>query len=141
MQRRRLQRGSAASFLAWLVLSFGPAPSAGADPVLADPRVGTLSLVAQDPVGLQLVDGLAFDRFGNLFATREAVATGGVSYVNTATGAVTRLTDASGQLAVIPRADYIALHTGGDLLVTSEVTPASTTNRLFRVQISYGPDN
>jgi sugar lactone lactonase YvrE len=51
--------------------------------------------------------------------------------VDTASGAVAVL------VTGISRADQIALHPSGDLFVTSEVHPAATTGRLFRVSVAY----
>lgn len=117
-------------------LSICAAPGiAAAAPQLSDPSVGSLELVtlsAEDRAKLNRIDGLAFDSFGNLFgAVENSGVQGGVVYIDKFTGAVTRL------VFGISRADQIALHPDGDLLVTSEVTPASTSNRLFRVAVEY----
>ena len=107
-----------------------------AAPVLMDPAVGTLELVtpnAGQQAMLNLVDGLALDGFGNLFGALEIFgSSGGVVYIDKATGDVTNL------VSGLSRADQIALGIGGDLFVTSEVTPASTSDRLFRVTVNYG---
>ena len=120
-------------------LSMAAAPlSARAGPQLDDPSAGTLELVTLslgDRWKLDKIDGLAFDSFGNLFGALEVPGLlGGVVHIDKFTGEVTRL--AFG----IPRADQIALHPSGDLLVTSEVRPPSTSNRLFRVSVEYDAD-
>ena len=85
---------------------------------------------------LDLIDGLAFDAFGNLLGVLEILgAAGGVVYVDGATGEVTKL------LSGISRADQIALHPSGDVFVTSEVVPASTSNRVYRVVLGYGAND
>ncbi|MBM3679274.1 MAG: hypothetical protein FJW96_15590, partial [Actinobacteria bacterium] len=115
-----------------------PGVAAGA-PALSDPGAGTLELVTPSPTEqakLDLIDGLAFDGFGNLFGTLEILGAGGsVVYVDKATGIVTNV------LSGISHADQIALHTSGDLFVTSEVTGAATTNRVYRVMLAYGLGN
>jgi sugar lactone lactonase YvrE len=104
-------------------------------PFLTDTSVGTLELVVQDATNLIEPEGLAFDAFGNLFVTREETgSSGGVSYVNK-TGTITNL------VSGISRADGIILLPNGDLLVVSEVSPASTTNRLYRLKVNYGANN
>lgn len=105
------------------------------DPQLADPRAGSLELVTPDPAEqakLVNIDGLAFDSFGHLLGVREiGGADGAVVYIDKDSGAVTVLVDQ------ISRADQIALHPSGDLFVTSEVSPESTTDRIYRVTITY----
>jgi sugar lactone lactonase YvrE len=109
--------------------------SAAADPVLADPSMGTLELVTPEPsqqASLPRIDGLAFDEFGNLFGALEVSgATGGVVYIDKQTGDVVTLVEEIG------RADQIALHPSGDLFVTSELKPASTSDRIYRVAVAY----
>jgi sugar lactone lactonase YvrE len=118
-----------------LALLFIAAPPAFAVPFLSDTSVGTLELVVQDATNLIEPEGLAFDAFGNLFVTREETgSSGGVSYVNK-TGTITNL------VSGISRADGIILLPNGDLLVVSEVSPASTTNRLYRLKVNYGANN
>ena len=117
-------------------LPFCVAPEiAEAVPQLSDPSAATLELVtrsAEDRAKLNLIDGLAFDAFGNLFGALEiSGALGGVVAIDKFTGRVT------GLVSGISRADQIALHPGGDFFVTSEVRPASTSNRLFRVTVEY----
>lgn len=110
-----------------------------ADPILSDATIGTLELVTPDPAEqnkLNKIDGLAFDPFGNLLGVKEILGeTGGVVYIDKQTGAVTVL------VTGISRADQIALHPSGDLLVTSEVTPGATTDRVYRVTPAYNASN
>ena len=99
-------------------LSIPAAPwIAAAAPQLSDASVGSLELVtlsAEDRAKLNRIDGLAFDSFGNLFgAVENSGVQGGVVYIDKFTGAVTRL------VFGISRADQIALHPDGDLLVTT----------------------
>jgi sugar lactone lactonase YvrE len=109
------------------------AASASADPQLADPRVGSLELVTAPSAPLDLVDGLAFDAAGHLFAALEiSGAGGGVVAVDAGSGAVTPL------VTGISRADQIALHPSGDFFVTSEISPGATSQRIYRVMVSYG---
>jgi sugar lactone lactonase YvrE len=109
--------------------------AAGADPQLADPTVGSLELVTPDPAEqakLNAIDGLAFDSFGNLFGTLElAGSAGAVVYIDKVAGTVTEL------VSGIARADQIARHPSGDLYVTSEVGPAATNDRIYRLMITY----
>ncbi|MFQ5418106.1 MAG: hypothetical protein ACE5FL_13845 [Myxococcota bacterium] len=85
---------------------------------------------------LNLIDGLAFDAFGNLMGALEMVGgSGGVVYVDKNTGLVTSL------VTGISRADQIALHPSGDLFVTSESGAATTTNKVYRVSVTYDVDN
>jgi sugar lactone lactonase YvrE len=106
---------------------------------LADPSAGVLELVTPDPAEqakLDHTDGLAFDAFGNLFAVLEiSGAGGGVVSVDKATGLVTVL------VTGISRADQIALDASGDFLLTSEITPASSTARVYRLTVGYGAGN
>jgi len=106
-----------------------------AAPYLVDASLGTLGLVASGP-GLTAIDGLAFDRHGNLFGTQELSNTAGnVVHVNKQTGAVTLL------LSGIPSADQIDVHpASGHLYVTAETTPARGGG-LYRVEIGYGAGN
>ena len=101
--------------------------------------LGALTLLAHDTVDLNRVDGLTVDRFGNLFAALEVVGNGGVSYIDTRPGPgygdITRL------LSGISGFDQIDAHPSGALHFTSEHTPASTSNRLFRLDVGYGPGN
>jgi sugar lactone lactonase YvrE len=81
---------------------------------------------------LYRIDGIAFDSAGNLFGVLEiSDPSGGVVSIDIDTGAVTPLTTG------IPRADQIALHPSGDFFVTSEVSPAATSQRLYRVSVQY----
>ncbi|MCA9216844.1 MAG: hypothetical protein KDB27_27430 [Planctomycetales bacterium] len=108
-----------------------PAP---ASIVLSDPSVGSISLVTppDQQVHLGLIDGLAFDQFGNLFGTLEVSDTsGGVVWIDKSTGNVTSM------VTGISRADQLSFALSGHLFVSSEVTPASTTNRIYDVQIGY----
>jgi len=101
-------------------------------PVLVDPALGSLDRLVQDNVNLPRVDGLAFDDFGNLFASLEVVGSnGGLSWVDTGSGTASRL------LSDISGVDQVALHPDGSLILTSELTPAQTGNRLFRVAVNY----
>jgi sugar lactone lactonase YvrE len=85
---------------------------------------------------LNLVDGLAFDRYHNLLALLEITGpTGAAVYVDTESGNVVSLRTG------MSRADQIALHPSGDLFITSEVTPAATTNRVYRLQVGYDAGN
>lgn len=131
----------------WLVAALGLLAAAGpgwAAPELADPEAGRLELLTPPEMvaRLNLVDGLAFDPLGNLVAALEIPgAQGGLVVVDVGTGGVERL------VSGISRADQVAhehpaLPFPGDVrfLVTSEVTPASTTQRLFRVGVHYDPD-
>jgi sugar lactone lactonase YvrE len=115
------------------------APAAAfAQPVLTDPGAGVLELVTppSEAAKLNLIDGLAFDAYGNLLGCLEITGTGGaVVFIDKATGLVTTL------VTGISRADQIALHPSGDFFVTSEVSGASTTARLYRVTVGYGPGN
>jgi len=118
------------------VLSFVCCAPGLAAPFITNPSLASLNLVASNATDLQDVDGLAFDSFGNLFAVRESTgAAGGLVYVDKATGLITPL------VSGIPRADQVALHTSGDLFVTSEKSGASSTNRLFRVAVTYNASN
>ena len=57
--------------------------TSGAWPSLADGIPGVLEKVITDPVKLPRIDGLAFDRFGNLFGVLEIVNSGGGSSTST----------------------------------------------------------
>jgi sugar lactone lactonase YvrE len=122
-----------------------PAAPAGAAPALVDPDAGLLELVTPPETAprLDLVDGLAFDRLGNLFAALEIPGPfGGLALVAPDTGEVTPY--AGG----ISRADQVALRevllqpglVAATLVVTSEVTPAATAQRLFSVGLAYDAD-
>jgi sugar lactone lactonase YvrE len=106
-----------------------------ADPVLLDPAGGVLELVtpaSSEQAKLNQVDDLLFDPYGNLLATREiSGANGAVVAIDIATGTVSVL------VTGISRADQIARHPSGDYFVTSEVDGAATSNRIFRVRLSY----
>lgn len=104
---------------------------AHAEPVLADSGIGTLDLVASS--NLPRVDGLAFDRYANLFATLETddEDDGGVVYVDKRSGVVTTL------VTKIKGADQIEVHPSGDIYVTNEIPPASASDRLFRITLQY----
>jgi hypothetical protein len=86
--------------------------SARAAPALYDPTIGVLELVtptAAAQQSLNVIDGLAFDNYGNLFGVREITgSSGGVVYIDKATGSVTTL------VTGISRADQIAIHPNGD---------------------------
>jgi len=102
-------------------------------PILVDPALGSLDRLVQDLTNLPRVDGLAFDGFGNLFAALEVVGSdGGLSWVDTGTGVATRL------ISGISGVDQVALDPAtGELYITSELNPAQTTDRIFRVSVSY----
>lgn len=115
-----------------------------AGPVLTNPALGTIRLVATDASALDEIDGLAFDAYGNLFGTLEidkdagGNPRGGLVYVDKLTGTITNL------ISDIDRADQIAFDptsstaTTGRFYVTSESRgAASTVDRLFRVEVSY----
>ena len=111
-------------------------------PRLANGIKGTLELVASDTVNLPRVDGLAFDRFGNLFAVLEVVGpAGGAVYINKQTGAVTPIA------LNIPGACQFDIHPNGDLYVSSEL-PIRLINGvlvqfggLYRVAVTYDGNN
>ena len=124
------------------LLAAGSAPAA---PELADPGAGLLELVTPPATAprLELVDGLAFDRFGHLFAALEIAGPfGGLALIDPDTGEVTPF--AGG----ISRADQVALRSVPiqpdllvtTILVTSEVAPAATSQRLFAVSLDYDAD-
>ncbi len=111
------------------------AMAAPAMPTLFLSGLGTLTVVAHDAASLDRVDGLTFDQFGNLFATREYVSTGALATINKTTGSVTTLL--SGNL--LAGADQIDFRPSGELLLTRELpAPFGGLNTL---QISYGPGN
>jgi len=104
-------------------------PGAGA-PVLTDPGIGQLSLIASDSNTLPRVDGLAFDSYGNLFAALEVEGSGGgVIYVDKSTGSVSSL------LAQISGADQIKFHSPSLFYVTSELR--SPVGGVYRVDVTY----
>jgi sugar lactone lactonase YvrE len=130
-----------------LAVALGSLPAApvGAAPALVDPDAGLLELVTppETAARLDLVDGLAFDRFGNLFAALEIPGPfGGLALVAPDTGEVTPF--AGG----ISRADQVAVRevllqpglVAATLVVTSEVAPAATAQRLFSVGLAYDAD-
>jgi sugar lactone lactonase YvrE len=107
-----------------------------AEPVLLDPGIGILTVLADDSVALEQVDGLAFDAFDNLFAALEIdSAQGGIAYIDKLTGEVTRL------VSGIVRADQIALHPDGSLYVTSEARSPAFSERVYRIQVTYDVNN
>ncbi len=109
---------------------------AKAAPFLTDPFSSDLDLVVTDSANLNLVDGLTFDAFGNLYAALEITgAAGGVTHIDTTTGTATQL------ISGLSRADQIEITPPGDLYVTCEVGGTSTTNRLFRVDVTYDGAN
>jgi sugar lactone lactonase YvrE len=124
--------------LAALLLLAASAPGRAA-PELADPEAGLLELLTSPGTAAQLdlVDGLAFDPLGNLFAALEIPGpTGGLVRVDVETGRVERF------VSGISRADQVAFEASGPfstagLWVTSEVTPAATSSRLFRIPLAY----
>jgi sugar lactone lactonase YvrE len=125
---------------AWIGALLGSAAlGAAADPVALDPSVASVELVTPAPAEqakLGLVDDLLFDARGNLLATLEiAGANGGVVWIDPATGVVTPL------VTGISRADQIAQAPSGEFYVTSEVAPAATTNRIYRVDVTYDASN
>jgi sugar lactone lactonase YvrE len=107
----------------------------GAAPSLSNPSRGRLELVtalASQQQMLDEIDGLAFDSFGNLFGVLEIDGNaGGVVSIDKVTGAVTTL------VTGISTADQIAVHPSGAFYVTSEVSPASRNERLWRVAVTY----
>ncbi|MBL8470292.1 MAG: SMP-30/gluconolactonase/LRE family protein [Rhodocyclaceae bacterium] len=107
--------------------------TAHAVPSLVSPTLGTLELVAHDNLGLARIDGLAFDRYGNLFATRETLdSSGGVSYIDRQTGAVSVIASS------IKGSDQIAFAPDGALYVTSELSPQpSDVGGTYRLTIQY----
>ena len=60
------------TLLALMLSGLCASQPAQSTPIIADPGLGSLQLLAHDSVDLNRVDGLTFDRFGNLFA----IATG-----------------------------------------------------------------
>ncbi len=103
-------------------------------PQLANGISGVLEKFVQDMANLPRVDGLAFDRFGNLFGVLEVVsAGGGVVYIDKATGAVTPI--ALG----IPGACRLDVHPNGDIYVASELP--IPIGGLYRVAVAYDGAN
>ncbi len=103
-----------------------------APPTIEVSDIVSLDVVAADAVALRNVDMLAFDAFGNLLANREVRGSaGGVTYIDVANGTATVL------LTGISRADGITLHPSGAIYITSEVSGASTSDRIFRVDLTY----
>ena len=115
----------------------GPPVGGPGSPFLSDPSVGVFELVAEQDLDLVEIDGLAFDNFGNLFGALEIDGSaGGVAYIDPDTGTVTTL------VSNIPRADQIAFDpTSGSFYLTSEVTPGSLTDRVFRLDPTYDGNN
>jgi len=104
-------------------------------PMLSIGISGTLTQLANDSVNLSRADGLAFDHFGNLFATREVLGSnGGLTYVDIANGTTSKLLSLSGT-------DQVELLANGNLIVSTELSGASTTNRLYQVSIDYDANN
>ncbi|MFQ5415226.1 MAG: SMP-30/gluconolactonase/LRE family protein, partial [Phycisphaerae bacterium] len=127
--------GGPCVLLGIVVVGAGAAGCAG-PPAIVATDVVALQLVAADNVALRNVDMLTFDAFGNLFANREARgAAGGVSYVDVEAGTATVL------VTGINRADGITLHPSGALYITSETSGASTTDRIYRVDVTYDAAN
>jgi hypothetical protein len=121
-----------------LTCGFGISDPASAAPAIADPSFGTLELVT--PAAMQshlgMVDGLEIDANGNLVAALEqAGAAGGMVYVDKITGSVTQLVSGIGG------SDQILREANGDLLLTSELTPAATSSRLYRITVSIDGSN
>jgi sugar lactone lactonase YvrE len=118
-----------------------PAPM-GPPPELAVGISGVIERVVVDPINLQRIDGLAFDRFGNLFGALEVVSgEGGLVYIDKATGAVRSI--ALG----IPGACRIDVHPNGDIYVSSEL-PIVNFNGVdiqlggvYRVVVTYDGTN
>ncbi|MEO8306047.1 MAG: hypothetical protein ABI724_18200 [Betaproteobacteria bacterium] len=107
-------------------------------PKLADGIPGVLELVVFDPVKLPRIDGLGFDRFGNLFGVLEVVsAAGGVVTIDKATGGV--LPIALG----IPGACRLDVHPNGDVYVSSElpIYLGIQFGGLYRTAITYDATN
>ncbi|MEZ5065717.1 MAG: hypothetical protein R3B81_13375 [bacterium] len=120
--------------LAGIPVALAIAVTAHAVPSLTNPEEGVLERLtpASEASKLDAIDGLAFDPYGNLLGVREVSGVGGgVVAIDTETGLVTEL------LAGVSRADQIALVSGGEFRVTSEVTPASPTSRLFALTLGY----
>ena len=101
------------------------------------PKTATeLRVTANSATDLSLVDGIEFDEFDNLFAVLEIDSSAGaVVYINKDTGAVTSL------VTGIQRADQIAYAGSGVFYVTSEVSGASTTDRIYQVTVTYDGSN
>ena len=113
-----------------------------AGPTLADGVAGVLEKVITDPVKLPRIDGLAFDRFGNLFGVLEIVNSGGgVVHIDKVTAAVTPIA------LNIPGSCRLDVHPNGDLYVSSEL-PIEIVNGvpvqfggLYRVAVTYDGAN
>jgi hypothetical protein len=111
-------------------------------PQLAPGMPGVLEKVITDPVGLPRLDGLAFDRFGNLFAVLEVVsAAGGVVHIDKVTGAAQPIA------LNIPGACRLTVHPNGDIYASSEL-PITLVNGallqlggLYRVTVGYDAAN
>ncbi|MBL8474263.1 MAG: SMP-30/gluconolactonase/LRE family protein [Rhodocyclaceae bacterium] len=107
--------------------------------MLTDPAIGTLQAVATDPVALAGVNALAFDGFGNLYATRQQAAlSDGVSWVNKSTGAALSL------VSNLPGADHMVFTPGGQMLLSAEAPATFTvgsftfaTPNLYRLSLTY----
>lgn len=102
--------------------------------VLTDPSVGTLELVT--PISqagkLDLIDGLAFDRFGNLLGALEISGpAGGVVSIATGSGLVTPLFQG------FSRVDQLDLDLAGQFFGTREVAPSQTFDRLLGFTLAY----
>jgi len=113
-----------------LTLLFSPALLSGQ--TLTDPSAGNLSLLVNTTSALNQIDGLAIDSYGNLFGALEiSGSTGGVVAIDRGTGAITPITTG------ISRADQLSFGPSGQLFVTSEIRPVSTTDRIYSVSVSY----
>ncbi|MCB1865702.1 MAG: hypothetical protein KDG50_09750 [Chromatiales bacterium] len=130
--RQSLKRAGAGLVFALAALI---SASSRAVPMLADTALGTLELVAHDPLNLLRVDGLTFDSHGNLFAALEVIGNGGVSYIDKTTGTVVRL------ISNISGVDQIDSHPSGAFHFTVELTPAQTTGRVYRMDVTYDGSN
>lgn len=107
---------SARNYANLLASQSGHDYAAGTGPQLQNGVQAALGLAASDPVKLPRVDGLAFDRFGNMFGLLEVVDSGGgVVYIDKATSAVTPIA------LNIPGACQFDIHPNGDLYVSSEL--------------------
>lgn len=118
-----------------------PAPP-GPAPQLASGISGVIERLVVDPVGLQRIDGLAFDAFGNLFGVLEVVSgDGGLVYIDKVTGAVRSI--ALG----IPGACRVDIHPNGDAYVSSELPIVNfggvevQLGGIYRVAVTYDVAN